>query len=80
MIEFRKEWARGMDGSELVASRICQPSRGCHGRIGDAIDFALGVVCDNAETPKGAVAHLDYIMAELKKARENIAKTEGRNE
>lgn len=75
MIEFKKEWAQGMDGGpDFVVSRVRRVELARKGEVGQAIDTALAAVCDAAESVEGAVNHLDYIIAELTKAKRNIAK------
>lgn len=79
MIEFKKEWAKGMDGGEeFVTSRVRRARPDVvnvrDNEVGHAIDYALATVCVAAETPKGATYHLDYIIKQLTQAKRNIEK------
>lgn len=72
MIEFRKEWAAGMDGGEeFVNSRVRRVELSGEG-AGQAVDCALAASCHASSNPEQAVAHLSYIITELVKARNNI--------
>jgi hypothetical protein len=72
MIEFKKDWAEGMDGGAgFIVSRVKTVELAGSG-AGQAVDYSLAAVCELSSSPSEIVNHLNYIIIQLAGARNNI--------
>ena len=75
MVEFKQEWAFGMDGGEKYIKRQGQHNNLKHNpEVSQVIDYALAAACEHANNPEQVCAYLDNIIADIIKTRNNIKK------
>jgi hypothetical protein len=76
MIEFKEEWARGMDGEQYVSTLVLDATGNLNNDGGDGasrgIDYALAAACLDADDLERAYDHLGFIIKELQHARDNM--------
>jgi hypothetical protein len=80
MIRFKQEWALNMDGGPSLIATIEATAedlamRAAPRGASDAVDYALALACDDAETAEEVYRHLGYIINQLEIARLNVRRS-----
>lgn len=80
MIEFKEEWAEGMDGQKAVPVKVREYANAIKskhafvldGTVGDAVDLALASLMVKADDALEAFDDLSYVISQLQKVQAKL--------